>query len=153
MKRQRCGVIPCARGDRLVGNKLVIAVGLSLEICQIRRVVILLCVERRTVEQRGGMIGRDVGQALDRFDAVLAQNALHPANGISLTVKQPPDAAQQINVIGTIIAATAAPLHRFDLVEACFPEPQNVLRHIKVISNFADRPKRVRRFVQVQAPR
>jgi len=57
-------------------------------------------------------------------------------------------ATQQIDVVGAIIAAAAAPLERPDLGEAAFPKTQNMLRNVDLLSNFADRAECVRRLFQ-----
>ena len=57
------------------------------------------------------------------------------------------DAAQQVDIVGTIITATAAALQRADLGEAGFPETQDVLRQVEVVGDLADGAEGVRAFV------
>src|ERR1700733_392410 len=61
---------------------------------------------------------RSIRQTLDRFDAVLFQNALHPADGVALAVQQAADAPEQVDIVGAIVAPAAAPLHRLYLGES-----------------------------------
>src|SRR5438128_2285220 len=53
--------------------------------------------------------------ALHELDAVVLEDALHAADRITLAVEQMANAAQQIDIVGTIIASAAAALHRLDL--------------------------------------
>jgi hypothetical protein len=93
-----------------------------------------------------------VYQSLHRLDAVLFQDSLNTANGVALAIQQTADATQQIDVVRTIITPAAGSLHRFDLGEPRFPEPQHMLRNIEIVSDLAYGSKRIRRFVQVQDP-
>src|SRR5262249_23655500 len=79
-----------------------------------------------------------VRKALHGFDAVLLQDALHPADGIALAVEKPADALEQVDVVGAVIAPPPAPLHRLDLREARLPEPQHMLGNVEVASDLAD---------------
>src|SRR5690348_11797902 len=63
------------------------------------------------------------------------------------------DTAQEVDVVGPVIAASATAFHRTDMGETALPKPQNVLRHVDLIGDFADGAKSVRRFFQVQRPR
>src|SRR6516225_10750593 len=63
------------------------------------------------------------------------------------------DAAQQIDVVGPVIASAAAAFHRTNVRETAFPKPQDVLRHVNFIGNFADGAKRIRRLLHGQRPR
>src|SRR5262249_46841590 len=63
------------------------------------------------------------------------------------------DAAQQIDIVRPVIAAAAAAFHGTNVGETAFPKPQNVLRHVDFIGNFADGAKRVRRLLHGQRPR
>ncbi len=58
----------------------------------------------------------------------------------------------EIDIVRTIVSPAAGSLHRFDLSEPRFPEPQNMLRYIEIVSDLAYGSKRIRRFVQVQDP-
>ena len=78
---------------------------------------------------------------------MILQQALCAADRIALAVQKMADAAQQVDVVGAVVAAAAAALQRLDLLETGFPESQNVLRQVEIVRNFADRPERVRRLV------
>src|ERR1700755_1056803 len=92
------------------------------------------------------------GQALPGFDAVLFEDPLHPADGVALAVEQAADALEQVDVVGAVIAAAAAALHRLDLGESGLPEPQHVLRNVEFLRYFADGSERIRRLVQMPNP-
>src|SRR5258708_19847095 len=49
--------------------------------------------------------GRAVRQALDRFDAVLLQDALHPPDGLTLAIEQPAAPLQQFYLSPALLAA------------------------------------------------
>ena len=100
----------------------------------------------------GGCGAPSCHTACTNFDALLAQDALHAADGVALAVEQMADAAQQIDVVGPVIAPPAAALHRLDVAEAAFPETQHVLRQIEFVRHFADGAKCVRRLVIQSAP-
>jgi hypothetical protein len=85
---------------------------------------------------------------LNERQALFAQDALHAADGIALAIEQVAYAAQQVDVVGTVVAPAAAALERADLGEAALPEAQYVLRDADLLSNFADGAERVRRFFQ-----
>src|SRR5689334_1513061 len=51
------------------------------------------------------------------------------------------DPAEQIDVVGPVIAAAAASLQRLDLLEARLPETQDVLRQVQVTGDFTDGPE------------
>lgn len=105
-------------------------------------------------------MGRDHGirailfgfAAMHRHDhmpnALFLQDALHALDGIAFAIEQMLDAAQQLHIIGTIIAASAAAFHGFDLREAGFPKAQDMLRQVQFLCNFADGTKGVRTLVQ-----
>ena len=88
---------------------------------------------------------------LHEFLALLAQNALHATDGVALAVEQVTNAAQQIHIVGTVIAPAAAALHRLDFAETAFPKPQHVLRQIEFVRDFTDGAKCVRRLVSKAA--
>src|SRR5262249_3840025 len=102
----------------------------------------------REREGWGQVGGLPLPHRLDGPDALLAQDALHPANGVAVRVKQPPDAAQKINILRTIIAPAAAALHRPDMRETTLPEPQHMLWQIKFVCDLADGAECVGRLVQ-----
>ena len=62
------------------------------------------------------------------------------------------DAPKQIDIVRAIIAPAAAALHRLDLGEPRFPEPQHVLRNVEIAGDLADGSERIRRLVQMPAP-
>src|SRR3546814_8444147 len=78
--------------------------------------------------------------------APFGQQALHALDGIAFAVQQVADAAQQVDVFGPIVAAAAAALQRPDLAELALPEPEHMLRHVKLVADLADRAKRGGRF-------
>src|SRR5215813_2058781 len=81
---------------------------------------------------------------LHEAHALLAQQTLDATDGVALAVEEMADAAQKIEVVRAIIAPPAAALHRPDLTEAAFPEPQHVLRNVELLRHFADGPECVR---------
>src|SRR5262249_38303501 len=99
----------------------------------------------RTERDGGGA----VRQILHRFDAVLLQDPLHAANGITLAVQKPADTLKQVDIVGAIIAPAPAPLHWFDLCEARFPKTQNMLRYVEIRSDLANGSECIRRLVQL----
>src|SRR5579871_762711 len=92
--------------------------------------------------------GAGAPDILHERDALLAQDALHAADRVALAVEQMAHAAKEIDVFGPIETPAAAALHRADLREAAFPEAQHVLRHIDLVSDFADGAESPRRLVQ-----
>src|SRR5262245_15689468 len=54
------------------------------------------------------------------------------------------DAAQQVDVVGAVVAPAAAALHRPDLAEPALPEPQHVLGDVELVRHFADGAECVR---------
>src|SRR5271163_3985159 len=62
-------------------------------------------------------------------------------------------AAQQVDIVGTIVAAAAATLHRPDLRETALPKSKHMLRNVDLVRDFADRVKRARRLFQCRGPR
>ena len=79
----------------------------------------------------------------DEARALLLEDALHALDGVALAVEEMADAAQQIDIVGPVVAPAAAALHRLDLREPRLPEAQHMLRQIEVVRDFADRPERV----------
>ena len=71
---------------------------------------------------RSGLRSSLLPDILNKADTLLAQNALDTTNGVTLAVKQVTDAAQQINIIGPVIAPASAALHRLDLREINSPK-------------------------------
>ena len=85
---------------------------------------------------------------LHETHALLAQETLNAANGVAFAIEEVANAAQKIEVVRAIVAAPAAALHRLDLAEAAFPEPQHMLRNVELRRHFADGPECVRCLVQ-----
>ena len=79
---------------------------------------------------------------------VLAEDLLHTPDGVAIVVEQEADAAQKLHVLRPVITPAAAALHGFQLGEFGFPEAQHVLRDFKLVSNLADRAKRLWRLIQ-----
>src|SRR5215475_10107353 len=84
--------------------------------------------------------------------SLIAQDALHAADRVALAVKQMVDAAQEIHIIRSVVAAPAATFHWPDLGESAFPEPQHVLRDIEIACHLADGAESVRRLFQEPPP-
>src|SRR5262245_46085982 len=84
----------------------------------------------------------------DEAWSMLAQNLLHSPDGVAIVIEQEANAAEQSHVLRPVIAAAAAPFHRLELGEFGLPEAQHVLRNLKLVSNLADRTKRLGRLVQ-----
>jgi len=84
---------------------------------------------------------------LHEFWPLLAQNSLHTADGIALAVKQMPDAAEEIHVVGTILPPPSGTLHWPDLREPAFPEAQHVLRQVEIACHLANGTKGIGRLV------
>src|ERR1043166_3642756 len=77
--------------------------------------------------------------------ALLAQQLLHALDGVAVGIKQPVDAAQQIDILGPVVAPATGPLQRTHLREFCLPEAQHVLRHVELRGHFANGAKGFRR--------
>ena len=89
---------------------------------------------------------------LHELDAVILQDALRAPDRVTLAIEQVTDAAQQIDIIGPVIAPAAAALHRLDLLKAGFPETQHVLRQVEIVCDFTDRPERFGRLFHHRLP-
>src|SRR6185503_20638479 len=63
-----------------------------------------------------------------------------------------PDASQEVDIVGPIIASTATALQRFDLAEPRLPEAQDMLRQVEVICDLANGTEGVRPFLHVPSP-
>ncbi len=87
---------------------------------------------------------------LHRLDAVFFQDSLHAADGVALAVQEAADALEQVDVVGAVIAAAAAALHRLDLGETRLPEPQHMLGNVEVVGDLADGAECIRRLVQTR---
>jgi hypothetical protein len=55
-----------------------------------------------------------------------------------------PTAAQPRDIVGPIVAAAAATLHRLTVAETAFPQSKHVLWHVEDDRHFADGPESVR---------
>ena len=71
--------------------------------------------------------------------AAFLQHLLHALDGEPIAIEQRANAFQQVNIVGTVIAAAASALDRLDLGEAAFPEAQHMLRHVQFVRDLADR--------------
>src|SRR3982751_6429460 len=58
---------------------------------------------------------------LDELDAMILQDALRAADRVAFAVEEVPDPAQEIDIVGPVIAPAAAALHRLDLLKPGFP--------------------------------
>jgi len=70
------------------------------------------------------------------------------AEGQTVAIQQRADAAQQVQIVGAVIAPAAAALQRLDSCEFGFPETQNMLGNIEFGSDFADGAKGLWRFLR-----
>jgi hypothetical protein len=92
-----------------------------------------------------------IAESNDELWIVFAQQTLHTLDRIALIVEQMTNALEQLDIDWTIIAATAATLHRLDLCKARFPETQHMLGKIEILRNFTDRPECIRALVHPPA--
>src|SRR5215471_6209121 len=58
---------------------------------------------------------------LYRAHALLAQDALDPADGIAVAIEQAPNTAQKVDVLRAIIASATTALHRSDMRKTALP--------------------------------
>jgi hypothetical protein len=65
----------------------------------------------------------------------LLEQFLDALDRVALIIKQRANSLEQFDVVRPIVAAAAAALHRFDLGEAGFPEPQDMLWKIEIIGD------------------
>src|SRR6516164_615948 len=98
-----------------------------------RSIIVSHAVRRHSCRLRGS----GLPDVLDEALTLLAQDALNPADGITLAIEQVTNAAKQIHILRTIEAAAATALHRSDLVEAALPEPQHMLRNFELGGDLA----------------
>src|SRR5579863_1569509 len=131
----------CGRGE----NRKV-----RLRTCRRRNLGTIVFVGVFSVNRR--QLSPAAPDRLHEARALLAQNALHAPDRVALTVEQVANAAQEIDVFGTIEASSSAPLHRSDLRESAFPETQHMLRHIDLVGNFANGAECPRRLVHWPVP-
>src|SRR4029079_8707388 len=84
---------------------------------------------------------------LHELCALFAQNALYAADGVTLAVEQVTYAAQHVDIVWPVIAASPAALHRLDFVKAALPKAQHMLRPGEDIPPLTHRAKSIRRLV------
>src|SRR5215813_2444137 len=119
---------------------------LHLNLRIVRREVGFICGPLRRL-RRARMPDR-----LDELESLILENALHTADRVALAIEQVPDPAQEVDVIGTVVAPPTAALHRLDFAEPTFPEPQHMLRHIKIGRYLADGTECIRRLLHGRLP-
>jgi hypothetical protein len=71
-------------------------------------------------------------------NAPILQDALDALDGVALAIKVVANAFEEIDVVGPIIAATAAALQRLHLREPRFPKTKHVLRDVEILGHLAD---------------
>src|SRR6266436_7263832 len=89
----------------------------------------------------GGLRSVRMPDILHEAHPLLPEETLDAPDRVTLTIQKMANAAQEIEIVRPVIAATAATLHRPDLAEATFPEPQYMLRNLKLLRHFADGPE------------
>ena len=82
------------------------------------------------------------GRTTGRFQRALTQQTLDAPDRIAFLVEQSADLAEKFHILRAIVAPSPAPFQRSDLRKLGFPEPQDVLGHIEVVGDLADRSKR-----------
>src|SRR3978361_1181204 len=92
---------------------------------------------RPFVRRRGGNI---VGQ----LPAAFPQQPLDALDRLALCIKQIRDSPQQHDIIRSVISPATAPLQRPDLRKLRLPEPQNMLRDMKIVSYLTDCAESIR---------
>ena len=102
--------------------------------------------------RRSGLRRSRLPDRLHEPGSLFAQDALHAAYRVAFAVKQMSNAAQQVDIIGTIVAASARAFHRPDLRKAAFPKTQHMLRQIEIACHFTDGAERIGRFIQSGLP-
>src|SRR5690606_6412973 len=80
----------------------------------------------------------------DVADALVLEDALHALDGEALIVEEMADALEEKHVLGPVVTPATAPLQRLDVGKTRFPEPQYVLRKVKLLGGFGDRAEGVR---------
>src|SRR5262249_16429575 len=73
-------------------------------------------------------------------------------DGVALAVEQMVNAAQQVDVVGTIVAAAAAAFHRPDLWKTTLPESQHMLRDAEIVGDLTDSTEGLGGFFQGPLP-
>ena len=73
--------------------------------CIFDAICVLLVVVETSVRR---LFGIRLPDRLHEFQSLVAQNSLHAADGVALAIEQMMDAAQQVDVIGPVIAPAAA---------------------------------------------
>src|SRR3954447_2503198 len=88
-------------------------------------------------EGRGGRL-RLGGLARAGLGALGPQQLLGAADRVALLVEEGADLAQQLDVLGPVVAPAAAALERANLGELALPEAQDVLRDVEPVRDLAD---------------
>src|SRR5262245_6640228 len=78
---------------------------------------------------------------LDETHPLLSQETLDATDRVSLAIEKMANAAQEIEIVRSVVTATAAAFHRPDLAETTFPEAQYVLWNFQLLRHFADGPE------------
>src|SRR3990172_5556993 len=102
-----------------------------------------LPLARRLGRSRRGGLGRPA-VIRQRPHAGLAQQLLHAPNRVAFAVEQAADVAQELDVLGPVVAASAAPLQRLDLTEFRLPEAKHMLGHVDLLGDLPDGAEGVR---------
>jgi hypothetical protein len=80
-------------------------------------------------------------RAVSRCAPLPFEQFLRTLNRIALIIEKASDAPEQIDVLGPVVASTAAAFEGAHLGELAFPEPKDVLGDIKIVGDFADGAK------------
>ncbi len=83
--------------------------------------------------------------------AARPQQLLRALDRVAFVIEQAADLAQQVDVLGPVVAATAAAFQRPDLRELALPEPEHVLGHVEIVGDLADGTERRRRLLRPDA--
>ncbi len=67
---------------------------------------------------------------------VVLEDLLDAFDGEALVVEQVADALEEQHVLGTVVAASAAPFQGFDGRKTRLPKAQDVLRQIELVGGF-----------------
>ena len=119
--------------------EIVVGTGIEIEVLGDLTAEIVRLVPLRSRIEAESLPGGD-----DMAKTLFLQDPLHTLDGIAFAIEQAADSPQQFDVVGAIIAATTAALHRLDLGKPGFPEPQDMLWQVEFLGHLTDRPERVR---------
>ncbi len=86
---------------------------------------------------------RAAPDGLHRLDALLLEDALHALDRVALPVEQRLQPHDERDVVGAVVAPSAAALQRLDLREAGLPETEHMVRQVEILRHLADRPEGV----------